>query len=104
MKETQLIEHRDLVEAGYLFFDKDQEKKFIDSLNRELLYRTGDKLSVELSPEWEQNIDKKPAEEALKYLLSNAPAGKQTIKVIKKDILTRIIKKRRIILVKGAQK
>ncbi len=103
MNKAEFIGHRDLVRAGYLFFDKGQEKRFIDSLNRELVSQARDKLAPVLSSEWRRDIDKKPVEESLNYMISNLDSGKQTIKDIKRDILTRITKQRRIILLKGVE-
>ncbi len=93
------IKHKDVAELGYYFIEREQEEKYLESLNDELALRVGMEAIKYLPEEKLRGLSSVKREEMNDYLMGNIPEMDEMVIRIRKNYLIEIKNKRRSILV-----
>ena len=99
MRMDYRIKHKDVAELGYYFIEREQEKKYLQSLNDELALRVGTEAIKHLPEEKLRGLSSIKREEVNGYLMENILEMDEMIIRIRKNYLLEIKNKRRLILV-----
>ena len=98
-----LIKHSDLVNLGYIFFDKNDEETYLNKLNEEFAFSVGRELSEKLCINKLIELTELKPENICSFFEKNIPESKNIIKKIRKEFLERIKEDRKRILLSGIQ-
>lgn len=99
MEMNCLICHKDIARIGYYFLDRDQEERFLKSINDELAVRVGKLASRQLSPEMSAEINTIELAEIYEYIKERIPDIDETACAIREIFLKELKEKRRAVLV-----
>lgn len=102
MRKDYLITHKEIAEIGYYFLEHEQEKKFLESINNELVERVATDVCGKLPPEQQIEIAGLVQDELYARLKDIAPGFDETINKNRSNILREIKMNRKDILIKGA--
>lgn len=98
---SYLIKHKDLIDLGCLFIDKDEEQIYLNKLNEEFAIRVGKIISSKLTEDEFAELLNLPPEAVCLYVEKNIPGSKKAVIKIRKDLLETVKTNRKEILLLG---
>lgn len=100
MRKNYFIDNEDLKNAGYYFISSEEEKKYLDLINDELVYRVGEGLREVLCEEEYLKLLKLSPEEIQLYLKGQGFEFEKYVLEVRSKYLNDIKKQRKNILLK----
>ena len=101
MEKNYMICHKDITELGYYFLDREQEERYLKSINDEFALRVGDEIIRRIPPDKQSYIFSLPGEDMLDYIKKNMPDIDETVKEIRENLLKELRENRKTLLMKG---
>lgn len=82
-----VIKHADIAKIGYYFLNPEDEKKYLDSLNYELLHRIRELSKEEAFSSKRKEVSKNPYEESYDLIFRNIEGSEEIMRQIRKELL-----------------
>ena len=102
MKKCYWINRKDILNIGYYFWDRNDEKKYLENVNHEFAQRVGEEIMKLLSSDEQSYIYRLSPEEGYKVVKRLIPDTKERVDRIRRTLLEERRQKRKELLLRGS--
>lgn len=102
MKKSYWINRKDILNIGYYFWDRSEEKKYLENVNHEFAQKVGEEIMKLLSSDEQSYVYRLSPEEGYKEVKRLIPDAKEKVDRIRRTLLEERRQKRKELLLKGS--
>ena len=102
MKKSYWINRKDILNIGYYFWDRSEEKKYLENVNHEFAQRVGEEIMKLLPSDEQSYLYRLSPEEGYKEVKRLIPDTKERVDRIRRKLLEERRQKRKELLLRGS--